>query len=59
LQSKGVIHVSYAEAIYIGETIELQVQHGYTPNQREQALVVLTRSLRAADPILDKSTGHT
>jgi len=51
--------VSYAEAIYIGETIELQVQHGYTPNQREQALVVLTRSLRAADPILDKSTGHT
>ena len=35
-----------SESLCIGETIELQIEHGYTPNSREAALVTLMRQVR-------------
>jgi hypothetical protein len=35
-----------SEALCIAETIELQVEHGYKANSREQALLTLAKKVR-------------
>ena len=51
-----------SESLCIGETIELQIEHGYMPNSREAALVTLiARSERPtpSTPALDSPRDST
>lgn len=38
--------ITLSESLCIAETMELQVEHGYQPNRREQALIALARKVR-------------
>jgi hypothetical protein len=41
--------ITISEALCIAETIESQMEHGYKPSHREEALVVLARKVRKSN----------